>query len=47
MGTQQKLMIDEAKHFHLGEPGLFIIYELQETSIIKQELVNIYSMISS
>jgi len=40
IGGEEKLVVNEIKHFHLGEPWLLIINDLGEVSIIKQELLN-------
>jgi len=45
-GGEEQLMIDYVKNFHPREPGLFIIDNLREISIIKQEFLNLYSKLS-
>jgi len=46
IGGEEKLMVDQVKHFHPGEAGFLIIDELREISIVKQELLNMYSKLS-
>jgi hypothetical protein len=46
IGGEENLMTYLVKHFHPHEPGHFIIDDLREISIIKQELLNLDSKLS-
>ena len=46
IGGEEKLMVEQVKHFHLHELGFLIIDDLWEISIVKQELRNLYSKLS-
>jgi len=46
IGGEEKLMVDYVKHFHPCEPGLLVIDDLWEISIIKQEPRNLDSKLS-
>jgi hypothetical protein len=41
IGGEEKFMVDKGKHFHLHEPRLIVIDDLQEISIVKQDLLNL------
>jgi hypothetical protein len=41
IGGEEKLVVNEIKHFHSREPRLLILNDLGEICIVKQELLNL------
>jgi len=41
IGGKENPMVDYVKHFHAREPGLLVLDDLREISIVKQELLDL------
>jgi hypothetical protein len=46
IGGEEKFVKDKGKHFQPREPRLIVIDDLQEISIVKQDLLNLDSKVS-